>query len=86
MEGDMMGRIADTVAEGLPDPPTRPNKLDRILAGLDDDDRGIVLDWLHDLDLGEEHVEDRLRACGITVSDSTVRRWRRHNVRATWAA
>jgi hypothetical protein len=24
-----MGRIADTVAGGLPDPPTRPNKLDR---------------------------------------------------------
>jgi len=81
-----MGQVAERVAEGLPDPPTRPNKLDRILAGLDDDDRAIVLGWLHDDDLGEEHVEHRLRACGIGCSDSTVRRWRHRNVRATWAA
>jgi hypothetical protein len=80
-----LGIIAERVAEGLPQPEPRPSKLDRILSSLDDEDRAIVLGWLHDNEVGTEDVEERLRACGIHCSDSTVRRWRRQNVTA-WVA
>ena len=80
-----MGIIAERVAEGLPQPEPRPSKLDRILSSLDDEDRTIVLGWLHDDDIGTEVIETRLLACDIACSDSTIRRWRRQNVTA-WAA
>jgi len=78
-----MGIIADHVAHGLPEPPPKPGIVDRILASLDDEDRAIVTDWLHDPDVKHVWIEDRLRCFGIPVSDSEIGRWRRRNV-PTW--
>lgn len=86
-----MGRIADADSNGdfdVDDDWRFTNKVDTILGQLDDADRGVVLSWLLS-DLGEEHVEARLRRHRIRCSDSTIRRWRAaqsEGVGRPWAA
>lgn len=73
-----MGLIAKQVAS-MPPPTVEPkrSKVDSILDSLDDEDRTIVLAWLHDPAVGEEAIERNLYKAGIGCSDSTIRRWRR---------
>jgi len=82
-----LGHIAERVAQGIPAAvdERRGDKVDRILAELDDEDRAIVESWLHDRHLSQEDVERKLDACGIQCSDSTIRRWRKRNAPA-WGA
>lgn len=79
-----MGRIAD---EANSDGPVKLNKLDRILAALDDEDRAVVMAWLHDDEMGDVAIELELWSYDIAVSDSTIRTWRRRRgIRTVWAA
>jgi hypothetical protein len=83
-----LGRIAEQEAN-RPEPSLepKPNKLDRILAKLDDEDLALVMSWLHDVDMGEEEIELRLLAADVEVSDTTIRRWRKlRGIRGEWAA
>lgn len=82
-----MGRIAEQAAEDDGEPLFKPNKVDRILESLDDEDRPIVEAWLADPAMSDEEIEERLFAADIQCSDSTIRRWRRLRRRAgEWAA
>ena len=74
-----MGLIAEQVASAPPPKVTpKRSKLDRILDRLDDEDRTIVLDWLHNVDdWSDEDIERKLYDADIGCSDSTIRRWRR---------
>lgn len=79
-----MGRIADEASTGGA---VRPNKVDRILESLDDDDRAVVMAWLHDDEMGDVAIELQLWGYDIAVSDSTIRTWRRRRgIRTVWAA
>jgi transposase len=82
-----LGHVAERVAQGISKPTDnrKTDKLDRILAELDDEDRAIVLSWLHSRDVTQDEAEDRLADCEIFVSASTVRRWRKRNAPA-WGA
>jgi hypothetical protein len=63
------------------------NKVDRILADLDDEDRAIVLGWLTG-GMGSRSVSADLADFDIVVSPDSIDRWRRAQRRGrgvTWA-
>jgi hypothetical protein len=56
------------------------------MAQMDDQDRQLLLTWLHDVETGDPAIENRLREAGFHVSDSSIRRWRRRNgIKTVWA-
>ena len=79
-----MGRLADQDRNAEP----RPNAVDRLLESMDDDDdRQLLEGWLHDPQRGDSWIEDELRVVGYTISDSSIRRWRRdRGIKSVWAA
>jgi hypothetical protein len=68
-----MGRIADEVQTSPRSPWT--NKVDDILAELDDDDRAVVLGWLLGA-LGARVVSRDLADYDIDCSADSIDRWR----------
>lgn len=80
-----MGRIAD-LAKQADESTEWTNKVDDILAELDDEDRDVVMSWLLDPSVADQEIEYRFADFDIACSDSTVRQWRRRRKVAKWAA
>ena len=81
-----MGKLTDQDAERRRTGPSGCI-VDRLLESMDDDDRALLLSWLHDAQLGAPTIERRLRDAGFDVSDSSIHRWRnRNDARSVWAA
>lgn len=82
-----MGRIAD---EAKRDVERRPwtNKVDDVLAELDDADRAVVVGWLHST-TGSRVVSADLADYDIELSAASIDRWRdaqRRGRGVVWAA
>lgn len=76
----MLGRIAEMAASHAPvEGAPKRNKVDDILDALDDEDRAIVLGWLHDRSVGSQQIHYRLLEADINCSHYTVQRWRHYN-------
>ena len=73
-----MGKLTESTASQVPPTPRRM-LLDEIMDDFDDDDRNLLLSWLHDRSVSDETIELRLDVIGVSCSDSSVRRWRRFN-------
>jgi hypothetical protein len=82
-----MGRIADEAKHSDTRAPWT-NKVDAVLAELDDEDRRVVLGWLTS-GLGSRVVSADLGDYGIEVSAASIDRWRdvqRRGRGVAWAA
>lgn len=80
-----MGKLAERHDERCRSGPVG-SKMQRILDRMDDDDRELLLSWLHDDEIGDKRIEGWLRDAGIDVSDSSIMKWRRANgIKTVWA-
>ena len=74
-----MGKIADSAASWAQPSTPKRTRVDDILDSLDDEDRAIVLGWLHDTSIGAKAIHHRLHDVDISCAHVTIHAWRHYN-------